>query len=94
VSISRAELRGLVADTVAVWGGAGLVSWEGDALRVAAADGRAACIVAEGPLRWLLTVEGRRARPCASVVALLAALRDAVGPERAPALRMVAPSDG
>lgn len=84
------ELRGLVADTVAVWGDGARVAWTAEGLLVTAADGRAACIVAGGPLRWLLAAEGRRTRPCASIVALLAALRDAVGPASTPALRMVA----
>ncbi len=90
--MTNAELRALVADTIKLWGGGGAAAWDGDGLRVAAADGRAAVVRRGGPLRWMLEVEGGRTRPCASIVALLEALRTAIGPrDQRPPLRMVAP---
>lgn len=84
------ELRALVNDTLLVWGGGACAAWDGQGLRVAAADGRVATVHRGGPGRWMLHAEGRRPRACASIVALLGALRAAVGPDERPSgLRMV-----
>jgi hypothetical protein len=92
--MTNAELRALVADTLLVWGGDARAAWDGDALRVTAADGRAAALTRGGPGRWMLAVEGGRTRPSASITGLLEALRRAVGPrDPEPALRVTAPPD-
>ena len=88
--IENGELRALVADTMAVWGVGPDVAWDGGVLVVVGVEGRAARVRRGPPGRWLLERDGR-ARPCASVSALLAGLRQAVGPGGArPALRVTA----
>ena len=94
--MTDADLRDLVRDTQRIWGTAAHAEWDGDKLHVHAGDGRRASVTRGGPLRFLLDEPGRRPRPLPSVVALLAALRSAVGPDD-PAARLrvgAAPQDG
>ncbi len=73
-----AELRSLLADSLAVWEVEGRVSAEAEGLVIATANAR--CIVVPGPTptRWFLTA-GTRTRPVPSVPALLSAIRRAIG---------------
>jgi hypothetical protein len=92
--VTDADLRSLVRDTMQVWGEAGRAAWEGETLHVTASDGRTAQVRRGGPSRWLLQAPERRPRPCTSIVALLDALRLALGPvESRPRLRVVTPTD-
>ena len=73
--ISDAEIRGLLADCLVVWGVPGSVVAGGAGIDVA---GRCTVRAGSAPTRWFVTVEGRT-RPVPSVVALLSAVRRGVG---------------
>ena len=72
---TEAELRSLLVDCLVLWEVTGGVIAGADGLLVA---GR--CVVRGGPAptRWFVTADGRT-RPVPSVVALLAAVRRALG---------------
>ncbi|MCW3474267.1 hypothetical protein [Limobrevibacterium gyesilva] len=73
-----AELRGLLLDCLRLWDIAGAVTATADGLRVETAT--AACTIRRGPAptRWFLATP-TRTRPSPSIVALLSALRRALG---------------
>ena len=80
--MTDAELRALLLDCLRLWGVAGRVAATDAGMVVNAGD--TACILARAdptrrPVRWLLTTPARASRPLPSIVAALAALRDAIG---------------
>ena len=84
---ANAELRSLLLDCLALWGVSGRVVVGADGLQIATAGGT--FLVQRAPLdmrpiRWLLQTPERRTanrppRAVPSIVALLAALRNALG---------------
>jgi hypothetical protein len=77
------ELRALVADSLALWGVAGVrVAVEGDGIGLTAPDGTALRVrpapSGERPVRWWLERPGQR-RPCTGALGLLRGLRNALG---------------
>ena len=91
--MSDDKIRAFLADSLVLWRVSGTVE-TGEAPVVAvirATDGMVVSIErpAEGmPFRWL--VRSHRARPCASIVGLLNAVRSALGVERGSAVRIAA----
>ena len=84
--MTDAELRALLLDCLKLWGVAGTVTADADGLAIA--TGAARCVVRRGaaPARWFIETQARR-RPAPSVVALLSALRRALGADGGPGLR-------
>ena len=85
--MTDAELRSLLLDCLKLWGVAGSVTAGGDGLLIATTAAR--CVVRRGaaPARWLLETPVRR-RPVPSIVALLSALRRALGVDGGAGLRI------
>jgi hypothetical protein len=86
-----AELRMLLMDCIALWGVDARVAAREDDIEITAADG--AYLVRRAPpdmrpVRWLLQRPNRAPRVAPSVVALLAALRNALGAEGGNKLRI------
>lgn len=87
------RVRTFLADSLLLWRVSGTVE-TGEApvvVVIRAADGTLVSIErpAEGmPFRWI--VRSDRARPCASIVGLLNAVRSALGVERGSAVRIAA----
>jgi hypothetical protein len=91
-----AELRALLIDCLALWDVRGRVSASDDGMTIVTDDGtyllrRAAAEIR--PARWLLQTPARRAanrppRAAPSIVALLTALRSALGAEGGNRLRI------
>jgi hypothetical protein len=98
--VTNSELRALLVDCLKVWGVQGRVMADGDGVTVGTDDGdfvlqRAAPEM--HPARWLLQTPSRRAanrppRAAPSIVALLIALRNALGAEAGNRLRIGAPA--
>jgi hypothetical protein len=98
--VTNSELRALLVDCLKVWGVQGRVMADGDGVTVGTDDGdfvlqRAAPEM--HPARWLLQTPSRRAanrppRAAPSIVALLTALRNALGAEAGNRLRIGAPA--
>ncbi|MFH1558196.1 MAG: GTP-binding protein [Pseudomonadota bacterium] len=94
--MTQADLRGLIADCLRLWGIWGRCAAHGDGVEVRTASGLFLHIrqahAAEGPARWMLETRGgaaRPPRPAASIVGLLGALRKALGGGTAgPALKV------
>jgi hypothetical protein len=77
------ELRALVADSLTVWGVAGVrVGVDGDGIGLTAPDGTVLRVrpapPGERPVRWWLERPGQR-RPCTGTLGLLRGLRNALG---------------
>lgn len=100
-----ARLRNFLADSLALWGVAGEVRLGQGAVLAVIASANGARVWIERaahdmPFRWLVRwrapdaqpggVREVRPRVCASLVGLLAALREALGVERGAAVRIVA----
>lgn len=87
--MTDAELRGLLVDCLTLWGIAGKITPEADGLAIATTDGSFLLQRAPHdlrPVRWFLQTPARRSagrqpRAIPSIVALLSALRNAVGAE-------------
>jgi hypothetical protein len=81
--ITDAELRALLLDCLQLWGVPGKVTAEEAGLRVGD------CMVRRGeePMRWIVETPGRT-RPVPSIVALLSAVRRALGAEAGVRLRV------
>ncbi len=75
---SNAELRALLLDCLRLWELDGRVEAGAEGLEISAAGTRVQVRPGPVPTRWLVTQAGRT-RPVPSVVALLAALRRALG---------------
>lgn len=78
-----AELRNLLADSLALWGVEGRITAEADGLRLHCGAGAITVAPGRAPARWLLQTPARAAggrgpRAVPSVVALLTALRAAL----------------
>ena len=94
--MTDAELRGLLGDCLTLWDVAGQVAAGDDGMRIVTADGVFVLRRAPAdlrPVRWLLqtptrAAAGRPPRAAPSIVAALTALRNAVGGEGGPALRV------
>ncbi len=94
--MTDAELRALLLDCVALWGIEAKVAVGDEGMEIATGDGvwlvqRASSEMR--PVRWLLQTPERRAanrppRAVPSVVALLSALRNALGGDAGAALRV------
>ncbi len=94
--MTGAELRGLLLDCLALWGVDGRVSAQDDGMRIDTEDG--AFLVQPAapdmrPVRWWLqtpvrAAAGRPPRAVPSIVALLTALRNAIGGEGGSTLRV------
>jgi hypothetical protein len=94
--MTDAELRGLLRDCLALWSVEGRISVAGDGVTIHTADG--AFVVSRAvetlrPVRWLLqtpprAAAGRPPRAAPSIVALLSALRGAIGGGGGNALRI------
>ena len=93
---SDAEIRALLIDCLSLWNVRGRVAAGDDGIAISAGDGlyllqRAPSDL--GPVRWFLQTPARRAarrppRAAPSIVALLAALRNALGAEGGNRLRI------
>ena len=89
-------LRGLLVDCVALWGVEARIAIRSDAVEIAASAGTFLVQRAPEdmrPVRWLLHTPERRAagrppRAAPSIVALLTALRNALGAEGGNKLRI------
>ncbi len=94
--MTPADLRGLIADCLRLWGIWGRCAARGDGVEVRTMSGLFLHIrqahAAERPARWMLETTGgavRPPRPAASIVGLLGALRKALGGGTAgPALKV------
>jgi hypothetical protein len=94
--VTIAELRNLLADCVRVWGIEARTTEQEGVLRIAAPDGLFEVWQAPAdlrPVRWFLQTPERRsaARPpraAPSIIAVLSALRNAMGVEGGTALRV------
>lgn len=75
---TNAELRTLLLDCLKLWDVEGRVEAHADGLAVTAAGTRVLVAPGPAPTRWFIT-QGARTRPMPSVVALLSALRRALG---------------
>lgn len=94
--MTEAELRGLLQDCIVLWNVNARVAVDPEGIKVVAGD--AALLVQRAPadmrpLRWLLhtperVAAGRPPRAVPSIVALLAALRNALGAEGGNRLRV------
>ncbi len=76
--MTQAELRGLLADALALWGVAGRVAADGGGVAVLVAGAR--CVVAPAdaalrPVRWFVTTPERAGRAAASVAGVLGVVR-------------------
>jgi G3E family GTPase len=103
--VTETELRGLITDSLLLWGVWGRCAWTNDGLLVHTVFGRRVLVrrasEAERPARWIMQVQGEKGgaagpdRPAGSIVGLLGALRKALGVAQAGgrALRIV-PSGG
>ena len=103
--MTEAELRGLITDSLLLWGVWGRCVWTDDGLLASTALGRRVLVrrasEPERPARWILQVQAGKGgaagpeRPAGSIVGLLGALRKALGGVEAKgsALRIV-PSGG
>jgi G3E family GTPase len=104
--VTETELRGLITDSLLLWGVWGRCVWTSDGLLVSTALGRRVLVrragEAERPARWIMQVLSEKGggavcpeRPAGSIVGLLGALRKVLGPVQAGgrALRIV-PSGG
>jgi len=91
-----AELRALLVDCVALWGIEAKIAVGGEGLEIATEDGMWLIQRAPSdmrPVRWLLQTPERRAasrppRAVPSIIALLSALRNALGADAGAALRV------
>jgi hypothetical protein len=85
--VTDAELRSLLLDCLKLWGVAGSVTAGAEGLLIATAAAR--CVVRRGaaPTRWFIETPARR-RPVPSIVALLSALRRALGADGGARLRV------
>lgn len=84
--MEQAALANLLDDCLVLWGVGGRMRAEADGLHLAVAGGEIVVSRGAAPLRWMLqtpsrAAAGRGPRGVASVVALLAALRAALGVE-------------
>ncbi|MGE0221782.1 MAG: hypothetical protein AB7F35_01580 [Acetobacteraceae bacterium] len=94
--MTNAELRGLLLDCLRLWDVRGRIGGEGDELTVDTAAGVFTVSPADPalrPVRWFLQTPerreaGRPPRAIPSIVALLSALRNALGGERGDRLRV------
>jgi len=94
--LTDAELRMLLLDCLHLWAVPGRVVVDDDSVTIMAADGAFSVRRADPdlrPVRWFLqtperSVAGRPPRALPSVVALLSALRNALGGEGGRALRV------
>ena len=94
--MTDAELRALLLDCLALWGVAGRVGVTDAGMEIAAPDGTLLLQRAPldmRPVRWLLQTPERRAanrapRAVPSIGALLSALRNALGGDAGPTLRI------
>jgi hypothetical protein len=82
--VTQAELRSLLLDCLVLWEVAAAVFAEADGLVVDGPAGPIAITRGAAPLRWFLQtperrIAGRNPRPLPSIVALLSALRAALG---------------
>jgi G3E family GTPase len=103
--VTETELRGLITDSLLLWGVWGRCVWTNDGLLVSTVLGRRVLVrrahEPERPARWIMQVQAEKGsaacpeRPAGSIVGLLGALRKALGGVQAPgpALRIV-PSGG
>jgi hypothetical protein len=94
--VTQAELRALLLDCVALWGIDAKVAVASAGIAITA-DGATYCVEPAPPdmrpVRWLLQTPERRAanrppRAIPSIVALLSALRNALGGKGGAALRV------
>jgi hypothetical protein len=94
--MTDAELRALLLDCVALWGVEARIAVGAEGIEIAANDGTLRLQRAPAdmrPIRWLLQTPERRAanrspRAVPSIVALLTALRSALGAESGNRLRI------
>lgn len=94
--MTDAELRALLLDCLALWEVDGRVSVDDVGLTIQAAEGRFTVARADAdlrPVRWFYqtperAAAGRPPRAAPSVVALLSALRNAMGAGGGPSLRV------
>jgi hypothetical protein len=96
LAMHDAQIRALLIDSLALWGVDGRVTSVGEGLEIAVEGG--SFLVRRAPqdmrpVRWLLETPERRAanrppRAVPSIVALLAALRNALGAEAGNRLRI------
>jgi Ni2+-binding GTPase involved in maturation of urease and hydrogenase len=103
--VTETELRGLIADSLLLWGVWGRCVWTEDGLLVSTVFGRQVLVrrasEEERPARWIMQLPGDksgsacRERPAGSIVGLLTALRKVLGAAQSGgrALRVV-PSGG
>ncbi len=94
--MSDAELRALLVDCLRLWGVEGSTRVDDSGIHIVVGDGVYTLQRAEPefrPVRWLLQTPERRVanrppRPAPSIVALLTALRNALGAESGNKLRI------
>jgi hypothetical protein len=94
--VTDAELRALLLDCLTLWDVEGRVNAADDGLEIAVAEGRYVIERAPDelrPVRWFLQTPERRSagrtpRAAPSVVALLSALRNAIGASRGNTARI------
>ena len=103
--MTETELRGLITDSLLLWGVWGRCVWTDDGLLVSTGLGRRILVrranEPERPARWIMQVQTGKGgaagpvRPAGSIVGLLGALRKALGGAEAkgPALRIVPSGD-
>jgi len=93
--LTRAALRDLVLDSMALWDVSGTANWEADELRLRTSRGLAAAVwsaeAAQRPSRWFLREDSGRTRPALSILGFLAALRGALSATPARLRLRIAP---
>ncbi len=92
-TIPPADLLALLRDALRLWGAEGHVAAERDHIAVARPEGTYRIAPGPAPTRWFLQTPqreaaGRPPRPAASITALLAALRTALGLPRGASARI------
>jgi hypothetical protein len=100
VAVTNAELRALLIDCLKLWGVQGSVAADDDGATISTGEGDVVVqrtVPEMHPARWLLQTPARRAagrppRVAPSIVALLSALRNALGAEGANRLRIGGPA--
>jgi G3E family GTPase len=102
--VTETELRGLITDSLKLWGVWGRCVSTGDGLLVSTALGRRVLVrrahAPERPARWIMQILSDKSgaaglgRPAASVIGLLGALRKALGGRQTGRALRIVPSAG